>query len=46
VATGNLNLPSGDINSKDNSATQPKDLRWKTKTCPYWIIGKCGLSDE
>jgi len=46
VATGNLNIPSGEQTPKENSASLPKDFRWKTKTCPFWIIGKCQLADE
>ena len=46
VPLANINIPSGEHTHNDDSATQPRDIRWKTKTCPFWIIGKCDHADE
>jgi cleavage and polyadenylation specificity factor subunit 4 len=34
--------------NNDGSSTPPvyRDARWKTKTCPFWIIGKCNHAAE
>ena len=49
LTVASAGVPSGPptpINERSNGSRPLNAPKWKTKTCPYWIIGKCTLADD